>query len=57
MSHVALHSGDARRFFDYWNGMPKTGLLPDRASFNADILHELPTMTILEVISPARICT
>ncbi|HEY4345193.1 MAG TPA: hypothetical protein VGN05_12660 [Parvibaculum sp.] len=52
---MALHSRDARRFFDFWNGMPKTGLLPDRASFNADILHELPTMTILEVISPERI--
>jgi hypothetical protein len=48
-----LRSAGARRFFDYWDSLPKTDLLPDRASFNPGRIADLmPAVTILEVWSP-----
>jgi hypothetical protein len=51
-----LHSAGARRFFEYWDGLPKTALLPDRASFNPGAVADLMSaVTILEVWSHDRI--
>ena len=39
----------SRQFFDYWNGLPKDGVLPDRASFNpVRIRHLMPNIVMVE---------
>jgi hypothetical protein len=51
-----LHTVGARRFFEYWDRLPKTDLLPDRGSFNPGVIADLmPAVTILEVWSRERI--
>lgn len=51
-----LQSEGARQFFVYWDSLPKTGFVPDRADFNPAAIYRLmPTMTILEIMSPDRI--
>lgn len=47
-----LQTAGARKFFNYWNGLPKTGLVPDRSEFSpARIAPLMPAVTILEVVS------
>ena len=51
-----LRTNGAKRFFDYWNSLPKAGLIPDRKSFNpAAIADLMPIVTIVEIWSRARI--
>ena len=51
-----LQSAGARQFFEYWNGLPKVGLVPDRSTFNPPAIHRLmPSVTILEVVPPDRV--
>lgn len=51
-----LHTDGARRFFDYWDGLPKDGFIPDRASFNPAAIPELMrAVTMLEIWSRDRI--
>ena len=39
----------SRQFFDYWNGLPKDGILPDRTSFNpVRIRHLMPDVIMVE---------
>lgn len=46
----------ARRFFDYWDSLPRVGLVPDRSAFNpAKIADLMRAVTILEIRSPAEI--
>lgn len=56
MTRSGLYSDGARRFFAYWDGLPKDGLLPDLSSVDPDdIVALMPTVTILEYVSPERI--
>lgn len=51
-----LRTDGARRFFNYWNSLPKIGLVPDRQSFDPVRIHDLMrAVTILEIWSRARI--
>jgi hypothetical protein len=51
-----LLTDNTRQFFDYWNGLPKIGLVPERSSFNPPAIHKLmPTVTLLEMHSRERI--
>lgn len=48
-----LRTAGLRRFYEYWDGLPKTAHMPDRADFNPAAIHKLmPNVTILEVVSP-----
>lgn len=54
--YEGLHTEGARRFFNYWNSLPKTNFLPDRESFNPSHIPDLMrAVTILEIWSRARI--
>jgi hypothetical protein len=54
--HDVFSTVGARRFFDYWNSLPKVGLIPDRKSFNPPAIANLmPAITLLEVWSHERI--
>jgi hypothetical protein len=54
--HHGLRTDGARRFFSYWDGLPKTDLVPDRQSFNPARIGDLMrAVTILEIWSRARI--
>ena len=48
-----LHTAGLRLFYEYWDSLPKTAHMPDRADFNPAAIHMLmPNVTILEVTSP-----
>lgn len=50
------HTDGAQKFFDYWDGLPKDGFVPDRASFNPAAIPELMrAVTILEIWARDRI--
>jgi hypothetical protein len=52
---VLLTDG-TRRFYDYWDSLPKVGFIQDRASFNPPAIRDLmPAVTILEIWSRERI--
>jgi hypothetical protein len=54
--HEVFSTAGARRFFDYWNGLPKIDLVPDRKSFNPPAIASLmPAITLLEIWSHERI--
>lgn len=47
-----LHTAGARRFFEYWNSLPKKDFVPDRKDFNPAAIYSLmPSISILEVLS------
>lgn len=47
-----LRTASARRFYSYWDGLPKEGLVPDRKDFSpAAIAPLMSAVTILEVVS------
>lgn len=51
-----LQSAGARQFMEYWNSLPKAGVLPDRSDFNPTAIYKLmPAITILEIVSPDRV--
>lgn len=51
-----LRTNGAKRFFNYWDSLPKAGLIPDRKSFNpAAIADLMSVVTIIEIWSRARI--
>ncbi|HEY4343798.1 MAG TPA: PAS domain-containing protein, partial [Parvibaculum sp.] len=51
-----LLTDNTKRFFDYWNSLPKVGFVPERSSFNPPAIHKLmPTVTLLEIHSRERI--
>lgn len=48
-----LSAVSLRRFYEYWDGLPKRGFVPDRADFNPAAIHKLmPSVTMLEVTAP-----
>ncbi|MGV8998045.1 MAG: PAS domain-containing protein [Parvibaculaceae bacterium] len=48
-----MHTAGLKRFYDYWNSLPKTAHMPDRQDFNPAAIHTLmPNVTILELVSP-----
>jgi hypothetical protein len=51
-----LCTANARRFFAYWDSLPKVDHVPDRADFNPAAIHKLmPIVTLLEIMSPDRV--
>lgn len=47
-----LQTAGARKFFSYWDSLPKTGLVPDRSEFSPDrIAGLMSAVTILEIVS------
>lgn len=47
-----LRTAGARRFFEYWDSLPKTGFVPDRKDFNPAAIYPLmPSVSILEIVS------
>ncbi|MCE9651361.1 MAG: PAS domain-containing protein [Parvibaculum sp.] len=56
MIDASLHSAGGRRLFEYWQELPKRGLLPDVSGFDpSGIPLLLPTVTLIEVISFERL--
>ncbi|HEY4345192.1 MAG TPA: PAS domain-containing protein [Parvibaculum sp.] len=54
--HDGLRTEGARRFFNYWDSLPKKNLVPDRKSFSPERIRDLMrAVTILEIWSRARI--
>jgi hypothetical protein len=55
-THDVFTTAGARRFFDYWDSLPKIGLVPDRKSFSPPAIAALmPAVTLLEIWSRERI--
>lgn len=51
-----LESAGTRQFFEYWNALPKVGLVPDRSDFDPIAIYRLmPSISILEVVPPDRV--
>lgn len=51
-----LQTIGAKRFFGYWDSLPKEGAVPDRSSFDpVRIAALMPAVTILEVFSDTMI--
>ena len=51
-----LHTAGARRFFEYWDSLPKRGFVPDRKDFNPAAIYSLmPSVSLLEIMSPERV--
>lgn len=47
-----LQTAGTKQFFDYWNGLPKNGVAPDKSAFNpARIAPLMPAVSILEIFS------
>lgn len=47
-----LQTAGAKKFFGYWDSLPKDGAVPDRSEFSpARIAPLMPAVTILEVVS------
>ena len=47
-----LQTAGAKRFFGYWNSLPKNGTVPDRSDFSpAGIASLMPAVTLLEIVS------
>lgn len=47
-----LRTANARRFYSYWDSLPKEGFVPDRRDFSpAAIAPLMPAVTILEIVS------
>ncbi len=47
-----LRTAGARRFFSYWDSLPKDGFVPDRKDFSpAPIAPLMSAVTILEIVS------
>lgn len=47
-----LRTAGARRFFSYWDSLPKEGFAPDRKDFSPVAIAPLmPAVTILEIVS------
>ena len=45
-----------KQFFQYWNGLPKTGLVPDRADFDPLAIHRImPRIMMVEYFSDGRV--
>lgn len=51
-----LLSPNAKRYADYWRGLPKVDLVPERRSFDPTELREiLPHFGLLEIVEPMLI--
>ncbi|ABS63344.1 protein of unknown function DUF1457 [Parvibaculum lavamentivorans DS-1] len=51
-----LQAAGTKRFFEYWNHLPKTGVAPDRRDFNpARIAALMPAVTLLEIFSDTQV--
>ncbi|MCE9651362.1 MAG: PAS domain-containing protein [Parvibaculum sp.] len=51
-----LLTDSTKRFFDYWNSLPKVDFVPDRSSFSPPAIYDLmPAVTLLEIWSRERI--
>lgn len=47
-----LQTTGAKRFFSYWNSLPKAGMVPDRSDFSpVGIAPLMPAVTMLELVS------
>jgi hypothetical protein len=56
MEQPSLHTDGAVRFFNYWDSLPKDGLVPDPRDFSpADIPDLMRAVTILDIRSRALI--
>jgi len=53
-----LHTAGLKRFYEYWDSLPKTAHMPDRQDFNPAAIHTLmPNVTMLEIVSPEFVRT
>ena len=43
----ALRHPDTKKFFDYWNSMPKSGLMPDRRMFDPLVICSIMPRVIM----------
>jgi hypothetical protein len=51
-----LQTAGAKRFFSYWDSLPKEGVVPDRSDFSpAPIAALMPAVTLLEIVSDEMI--
>ena len=47
---------ETKQFFQYWNSLPKTGVLPDRADFNPVAIHRImPRVLLVEYFKTGEV--
>ncbi len=47
---------ETKQFFQYWNSLPKSGFLPDRADFNPAAIHKImPRILLVEYFKTGEV--
>ncbi|MEQ8281129.1 MAG: PAS domain-containing protein [Parvibaculum sp.] len=47
IASTTFHARDCQRFFEYWKGLPKNGVAPDRSAFDPVAIRDLTPMMVM----------